>query len=138
MSRMNLLQFKERFEAEHFTGSSVEVQIEAGWWDWFCKDSSLRNKTQVLAKKVISLMNSPLLNPSQQYVFFKNNCPLYGSLYDSFSICSIETGDVDYYIVPSSGMESTKGQSLVYSKDNSFKEPIIKGGWKDIKEYFQV
>ena len=66
------------------------------WYDWFCKDSALAGKTKKLGAKVCKIENSKRFNKETSYVFFKNNCPFVGALYDQFSICDIESGDVLY------------------------------------------
>ena len=74
------------------------------FYDWFCKDTSLKNKANRMlgiVKKIYKTKTS-LVDFDNSYVFFKNNCPCYGDgrLYDSFSICDIETGDVKFFIAP--------------------------------------
>ena len=73
-------------------------------------------------------------NPETTYVFFKNNCPCCGSLYDDFRICDIETGDVIWTVIPSSGFD---GKAKLWGRENDFEMPIIDGSWKDIVEYFK-
>lgn len=36
----------QAFNNGSFESNDVKVQINAGWYDWFCKDSSLKNKTK--------------------------------------------------------------------------------------------
>jgi hypothetical protein len=55
-----------------------------------------------------------------------------GPLYDSFSICDIETGDVLYWVTAKSGHS---GLAEVASRDNDY-NIIIKGSWKEVKDYF--
>lgn len=77
------------------------------FYDWFCKDSSLKNKAKNLFNKVKKLVlsngNNAFFNFSGEGtdVFFKNNCPCYGDgrLYDSFSICD-GNGDVICWVAP--------------------------------------
>ena len=105
------------------------------WNDYlFCNDKSLTNKTKTLGAKVIRLMKSNKINPEKSYVFFKNNCPLNGPLYDSFSICDIKTGDVQFWITPKSGHSK---QAEVYAAPD-FNDPAASGTWKDITKYFGV
>ena len=69
------------------------------FFDWFCKDTSLRNKAIRLYRNVRTFVkNTPSLDLDKHYVFFKNNCLLGGSLYDDFRICDIESGDVIYNV----------------------------------------
>lgn len=70
------------------------TQIDAGWFDWFCRDTSLRNKTYRLGGVVKQIRDGGKVDLDGTYVFFKNNCPLNGPLYDDFRICSIENGNV--------------------------------------------
>lgn len=135
---MKLSTFAERFAKGDFENPSVKVQIEAGWYDWFCRDTSLKNKTANLGRKAICLMKSPKINPETMYVWFKNNCPCYGSLYDDLRIADLETGDVIYTIVPSSGFQATRGRAEVWGRENEFKEPLVKGTWADVKQFFGV
>ena len=95
------------------------------FYDWFCKDSSLKNKAFQLFPKVKKFIKLKNIDPNTVYVFFKNNCPVYGSTYDDFRICDIKTGDVVFTVTPSSGFERKRGQCEVWGKENDFKEPIM-------------
>jgi hypothetical protein len=132
---MNINTFALRFLRGEFIFSDVKTQCEAGWYDWFCKDTSLAAKTRSLGKKVLQLMKSEKVDPEANYVFFKNNCPMNGPLYDDFRICSLETGDVIYTVVPRSGHT---GMAEVWGRDNNFDGPLVTGTWKDVKTFFGV
>ena len=134
MSEMNLKNWAIKFKNGDFNGSDVKVQIEAGWFDWFCNNKSLVNKTKTLGAKVIRLMKSDKINPEKSAVFFKNNRPLSGPLYDSFSICDIQTGAPQFWIVPKSCWSN---QAVVYA-DPEWNHPAVSGTWKDVIEYFGV
>lgn len=137
-TEMNITTFVTRFLNNEFITNDRKTQIEAGWYDWFCRDTSLAAKTQKLGKKVIQLMNSEKIDVEKNYVFFKNNCPGWGSLYDDFRICDIETGDVLYTITPASGHTSDKGRASVWGKENNFAFPLVEGNWRDVKAFFGV
>jgi len=138
MSNMNINTFAIRFLRGEFLASDVKTHIEAGWYDWFCRDTSLANKTRSLGKKVLQLMKSDKIDTDTQYVWFKNNCPMNGRLYDDFRIADMETGDVIYTIIPSCGHEREKGQAQVWGRENNFQEPLVAGNWKDVKTFFEV
>lgn len=73
------------------------------FYDWFCSDKSLESRASKLkgsAKKLVAKLG---LNPDKVYVFFKNNCPATGPLYDSLSICDMEQGNVICWATPKSG-----------------------------------
>lgn len=133
---LNLRDWLSAFKEGQFNSKDTNIQIEAGWYDWFCKDESLAGKTAKLGAKLKQIVDSPKLKPEEQYVFFKNNCPMNGSLYDDFRICDIESGDVIFCIVPRSGHRSLNGLGEVWGKENGFKEALFQGTWKEIKEWF--
>ena len=128
----------KNFADGKYYNSDVMTQIDASWYDWFCSDKALRNKTYKLAPKVKRIAN--LLGDkfqSEHYVFFKNNCPCVGNLYDDFRFCDRKTGDVIFTITPSSGHTCDKGRSEVYGKSNLFNVPLVTGKWKDVVKYFE-
>ena len=45
------------------------------WYDWFCKDTSLKRKGEALLKKLKLIASSNKFDNDKCYVFFKNNCP---------------------------------------------------------------
>lgn len=127
------------FDDDAFQSRAVTAQCKAGWYDWFCKDSSLRNKTYSLAPKVKQIAASSKIDCEKSYVFFKNNCPMNGSPYDDFRICDLVTGDVLYTITPRSGHKHLKGKaSQVWGLENNFKEPLVVGTWRDVRKFFDV
>ena len=105
------------------------------WYDWFCKDSSLERKGKDLLKKLKMIALSKKFDNDKCYVFFKNNCPLVGNLYDDFRICDKETDEVLFCIVPKSGHKAHKGMGFVYC-DGYWENGAVSGTWKDIKKWF--
>lgn len=124
--------YLNNFNAGAYDDNSVSTQCDAGWYDWFCRDTSLRNKTYTLTNKLKQLILSDKINIYQDYVFFKNNCG--HALYDDFRICDLQTGDVKYTVSPS----DCDGLSTVWGIDNEFAAPLVEGSWKDVKAFFGV
>lgn len=112
-------------------------KIRGLWYDWFCKDSSLANKGYSLLQKLNQIADSKKIDADQTYVWFKNNCPCNGNLYDDFRISDIESGDVIYCIIPKSGFANDHGKAQLYSRENDFETPLVEGTWKDIKDWFR-
>lgn len=93
-----------------------------GFYDWFCKDGTLARKSRRLMPKVIKFCTLMNIDLEKHYVFFKNNCPVNGTLYDDFRICDRESGDVIYNVTPRSGHT---GMAEVYSQANGFNQPLM-------------
>lgn len=104
------------------------------FFDWFCNDTSLKNKATSLMSKVIKFANVMNVDLDTHYVIFKNNCPMFGSLYDDFRICSIDDEEVVWSVIPKTGHEVKDGMlSEVWGRINSFKEPVQKAeDWKTL------
>ena len=140
METITLVEFAERFSAGEFASKDRDTQIDAGWYDWFCNTSSLAAKTEYLGKKVLSILDSKKFDKNKTYVFFKNNCPCVGPLYDQFSICDIESGDVlfccQYLKKGSHGCD--KAHWEIYGRENDFKDVLIEGTWNECKKWFNA
>jgi len=135
---LKLSEWIEKYKSGYFNNPSIDVQIDAGWLDWFCKDSSLRRKTLALGRKVLSLSKSPKINKDTTYVLFKNNWPVSGKLYDDIRFVDAEIEEVIYTVIPHCGHTNRKGISEVWGRENEFKEPLVSGTWKDVKKFFGV
>lgn len=90
-----------------------------GFYDWFCSDRGLENRAKRLRSSVRTFLKSlenagQPLNLENHYVFFKNNCPMSGSLYDSFSVCDLEEGDVKFWVTPRSGHTRAEGRAEIW------------------------
>lgn len=138
--KMSIERFAERLQNGEFISPSRRVQCEAGWYDWFCKDSALARKTEFLGNKVLAIMNSKRFDKKKCYVFFKNNCPCVGPLYDQFSICDIETGDVLFCVQHlnkgSHGCDRAHWELYDFVSDVEDENVITNGTWSDVKKYF--
>ena len=135
MTEISIRQWIENYNSGKYDSQDVKVQCEAGWYDWFCKNESLCGKTKRLAPKVKQLAKSSKVDVDNWYVWFKNNCPVFGSLYDDIRFADIKTGDVIYTIA----FVKKYGQTVeLWGKENDFKHPLVIGDWEDIKEYFGI
>lgn len=133
-------QFIKNYRAGLYKPLDVKTQCNAGWYDWFCKGTLLPKKTITLADKLLSLLPSYKIDIDKQYVFFKNNCPMAGNLYDSFSVCDLETGDVVLWVTPHNGHwgdDFGKAQVYAVRDDPDAKAPIINGTWRDVVKFFK-
>jgi hypothetical protein len=136
--KKSIRQFIHNYESGEYNSDDRDTMIEAGWYDWFCEDQELKSRLDEMLPKVKQLAEFSKVDMDSMYVFFKNNCPCVGDLYDDFRFCDIRTGDVVYTIVPATGHKMYFGHSEVWGKENGFKGPIAKGNWSDIEAFFNV
>lgn len=135
---ITMTEFAQRFVAGDFESSRLAVQQEAGWYDWWCRASALANKTRVLGKKVLAIMDSKRFDKNKCYVFFKNNCPMVGKLYDQFSICDMATGNVLFCIqyLEKGSHGCDKAHWELYDNNVGFDVPVVNGSWRECIKYF--
>ena len=135
-NNITVREFIRNYENGRYDNSDKETMIDAGWYDWFCDDEELKPRLDAMFPKIKEIAVSSKIDVDNMYVFFKNNCPGRGDIYDDFRFCEMENGDVVYTITPESGQESIKGQSEVWGKENGFEGALAKGTWDDITAFF--
>lgn len=96
--KSSLRTWQKRYRDGDFSSTDVEIQIEAGWYDWFCDDKTLKRKTDIFAKSILMLTDSKRINLDSMHVWFNGNCPFDFPIYDDFRISDKETGKVLYAI----------------------------------------
>lgn len=77
---LSVRQWQEKFRTGAFDSNDLAVQCEAGWHDWFCQDQALARRLKKIGKVVMGITAPFILD--NYYVWFKNNQPLEGPLYD--------------------------------------------------------
>ena len=77
------------------------------FYDWFCKESSLERRAKSFLPKLKFLIKEELIDGDKLYVWFKNNCPMAGTLYDDMRFSTIDEKDNDFIggVCPKSGHE---------------------------------
>lgn len=60
------------------------------FYDWFCKDSTLEKRMLSLVPKLKFLVKEGIIDGESNYVWFKNNCPCDGSVYDDIRISTLD------------------------------------------------
>ena len=120
-------EFNLEKQIEHFkkTGKCIDPHGDDhcnNFYDWFCKDTSLPIKATALMNKVIKFVEvNPQIDQKKYYVWFKNNCPMNGPLYDDFRLADIESGDVKFNVCAKSGHT---GKAEVYTSENGWHTPF--------------
>jgi len=107
--------WQKKYNEGAFAKGDFDTQCNAGWYDWFCKDDSLVRYTEILAKPIVKLENSKRVNLDTMYVFFKNNCPMCGPLYNDFRICDLKEGNVLYCVTHKNPHDREKKLWNVYA-----------------------
>ena len=138
MSEKSIRKFISNYVAGCYENPSRETMIEAGWYDWFCDDTELKPRLDAMFPKVEQIAHSAKVDMDTMYVFFKNNCPGVGDIYDDFRICDMRTGDVIFTVCPASGHERTMGRADLWGRENNFKGALAEGTWEDITNYFGI
>ncbi|MEW6605962.1 MAG: hypothetical protein AB1414_00740 [bacterium] len=120
---ISIREWVERFNDGKYASSDVQTQIEAGWYDWFCKDSSLVNKTRRMGNIIKQIKPGGKVDLESSYVWFKNNCPLNGPLYDDFRITDIET-DESLFVIQIEN-RANEFRYTVFDRSNDFITSVI-------------
>lgn len=124
MDKTTLTQQLKAFDNGIFLDSNGNENDCYNFYDWFCSDKALKAKSERLFRAVKRWVEKRNTDTDKVYVFFKNNCPMNGPLYDDFRICDIETGDVIWTVTPKSGHS---GLAEVWGKQNGFDKAIATG-----------
>jgi hypothetical protein len=148
MDIISLREWIKAWDAGEFLAPDWKTQCKAGWYDWFCSDTSLAGRLRRMAPKVKQIARSSKINQDEMYVFFKNNCPMWTSkLYDDFCICDIDPKSEKMYTIVPSYPKFVKNSgkrfdavcetvSEVFSVEEM--KTVVSGTWKDVLDYFGV
>ena len=122
MKKVNLAEQLNAFASGRIIDSEGSENDCFNFYDWFCKDSSLERKANVLFPKVKRfLKENSEIDILSTYVFFKNNCPMNGPLYDDFRIC--DENEVLFTVIPKCGHS---GKAEIWGKNDSGKFECLK------------
>lgn len=124
MKTTTLLDQLQAFDQGKYLDSDGNESWCYNFYDWFCNVILLRKKSDKLFRQVKKFVGVMGIDPTKYYVFFKNNCPFRGPLYDSFSICEIDTGHVVYWVTAKSGHT---GEAEVCWSEKGFNDPYATG-----------
>lgn len=125
------------FNEGNFDSPDKMTQIEAGWYDWFCKDTSLKNKTKRMGSIIKQIKPGGKVDLETSYVWFKNNCPLHGPLYDDFRITSIETNNT--LILVQIDCVRNDEKYTVYERLDGFDKPVFKtNSTRELVKWFNM
>jgi hypothetical protein len=97
------------------------------WYDWFCTDKQLPKRAKRLAQILAYFVAREKMDDAylaNKYVFFKNNAPCVGKLYDQLSICEKGTGKVLYCIQDQINENRGKGVQVFSADFKDFAEPV--------------
>jgi len=85
------------------------------FYDWFCSEKSLDRRALAFIPKLKFLVNEGIIDGNKNYVWFKNNCPVYGSLYDDMRISNIETDEFLGGFCPKTGHNDVENKCNVWT-----------------------
>lgn len=120
---LNLSTWIANFSVGMYEAKDLDTQVKSGWYDWFCKDTSLAGKTKKVGQIIKQIRRGGKVDLINSYVWFKNNCPLKGPLYDDFRFADIETGDVIF--TTQINCSFNKFKYTIYGRKNEFVSPLF-------------
>jgi hypothetical protein len=71
---ISIREFIQNYRDGRYNSHDPETMIAAGWYDCFCRETSLKPKLDKLFPKVVQVALSGKIDIDKSYVFFKNNC----------------------------------------------------------------
>lgn len=105
------------------------------FYDWFCKDATLEKRFKSLLSKVKFLVQEGIINPDKTTVWFKNNCPCYGSLYDDIRFNALD--EKETYLggfCPKSGHHNVENKCNIFLINRGINDRYEFVNWSEFKK----
>ena len=118
---ISVREWQKQFRAGEFESKDRDTQICAGWYDWFCEDEELAERIKDIGRVVMGIMEPFILD--NYYVWFKNNCPLCGPLYDDVRFEPLSSERGGKYFVVSKDSPYENEEWALYTERHGFESP---------------
>lgn len=119
--RLSVRQWQDLFRSGAFQDRSRATQIRAGWYDWFCGDAALAGRLKQIGKVVMRITEPAILD--NYCVWFNNNCPLNGPLYDDVRFEPLDGERCGRFFVVALDSPFEKQKWTLYTERNGFDAP---------------
>lgn len=131
---ISVREWQKKYRNGDFDSKDRNVQCEAGWYDWFCRDDALAGRLKRISSVVMGITSPYILD--NYYVWFKNNCPVSGSLYDDVRFEPL-TGERDgKYFLVSLDSPYEDARWALYTERYGYNEPeFICGNVREMTGY---
>ena len=123
---VSVRQWQTMYRMGAFSDKARSVQIEAGWYDWFCRDESLAGLLKQIAPAVMGITDPFILD--NYYVWFKNNCPMDGPLYDDARFEPLAGERDGKYFLITLDCPHENAKWVLYTERYGFQEPEFQCG----------
>ena len=132
--KISVREWQEKYRAGEYKSRDCNTQVRAGWHDWFCGDDALAGRLERISPVVMGITEPFILD--NYYVWFKNNCPLSGPLYDDVRfepLCGERDGK--YFIVTKDSPHE-KAKWALHTERHGFDSPEYQcGNVRDMIQY---